>query len=324
MMPYLDAALAFALTMLAVATLVTSLVRLLRNTAKVRRQGLQDMLDDFFTTEFKPVIQRELNRLKTATTDEVFNRLNEALANLDHNVAINRAETVALVDMTTEELLERLKRSEYGQKMLTELGNKAQAVFDELGRRYEVVGYKATESFREHSKWWAFGIALFLALVINIDSIHIANTYINNAAVSQAIIAQKDAFVADYNDLAKTLEAEQGKETFTKADLEQAFKDSQAQLNVVTGSGFPVGWSYFPHSYFKGAPQAEWGSSQDFKNRANLLGWLTWALGILLTGFLAGLGGPFWYDVVAGITRVVQGTRAAAKQTDQATTGQLN
>jgi hypothetical protein len=324
MMPYLDAALAFALTMLAVATLVTSLVRLLRNTAKVRRQGLQDMLDDFFKSEFKPVIQRELNRLKTATTDEVFNGLNTALASLDQNVAIDRAETVELVDMTTEELLERLKRSAYGQKMLTELGNKAQAVFDELGKRYEVVGNKFTMLFRDNSKAWAFGIALILALALNIDSIYIANTYINNASVSQTIIAQKDAFVADYNDLAKTLETEQGKETFTKAELEQAFKDSQAQLNVVTGSGFPVGWSYFPHSYFKGVTQAEWGSSQEYKNRDNFLGWLSWVLGILLTGVLAGLGGPFWYDAVAGITRVVQGTRAAAKQTDQTTTGQLN
>ncbi len=64
-MPYLDAALAFALTMLVVSTLVNQIVRFFKNTAKVRREGLQNMLVDYFNSEFQPVVQRELNRLKT-------------------------------------------------------------------------------------------------------------------------------------------------------------------------------------------------------------------------------------------------------------------
>jgi hypothetical protein len=146
--------------------------------------------------------------------------------------------------------------------------------------------------------------------VINIDSIHIINTYIQNESMRQAVIDQKDVFVEDYNALAEKLEGEKGKNSFTREDLEQAFKDSRNQLNVVVSAGFPVGWSYFPHSYFQG----ENGTSREFKKRDNSSGWFMWVLGILITGGLAGLGGPFWYDVVAGISRVVQKTRAASKR----------
>ena len=311
MMPYLDAALAFALTMLAIATLVTYLVRLLKNTAKVRKEGMQKMLTEYFSSEFQPVIQRELNRLHKEVGDKVYTGLNEALDKYDTNIEINKAEAEGLMDLATDELLERLKRSKLGQQLLNDLGDKAQTIFDELGKRYEAIGQKATESFRTHSAKWAFAIALVLALFINIDSIYIVTTYVNNASTVQAVIDQKDAFVDDYNDLVDKLEAEEGKKSVTKAELEHAFQDSQEQLTVVTGSGFPVGWSYFPHSYYLGDTR---GSSQDFQNRNNFLGWASWVVGILITGVLAGRGGPFWYDVVAGITRVVQGTRAAAKK----------
>lgn len=316
-MPYLDAALAFALTMLAVATLVTSIVRLIKNTATVRREGLKKMLEEYFAAEFKPVIQRELNRLKKGVDEKVTAELEAALNQYDISIEVNKAEAEQLADLATDELLERLKRSNLGQKLLTDLGDQAQAIFDELGKRYEVVGKKATESFRVNSKKWATGIALALALVVNIDSIYIANTYINNASLTQAVIAQKDAFVEDYNALVRTLEEEEDKETFTKEQLKQAFSDSQEQLKVVTGSGFPLGWSYFPHSYFQGAASKEWGKSQDFQNRANLLGWLSWITGVLITAVLAGQGGPFWYDVVASISRIVQSTRAAAKKPEE-------
>jgi len=323
-MPYLDAALAFALTMLAVSTLVTQIVRLFRNTFVVRKEGMQEMLNEYFTQELKPVVDRELNRLKDRVTDQIAaevgtlaGKLGVKLLPTSNDPQSPKAhplytteELEKLTDETTEDMIERLKRSDMGKKLLQNLGDKAQAVFDELGKRYEIVGKKATESFRNKSRSWATGIALVLALAVNIDSIHIANTYLKNEGSRQAVIAQKDAFVEDYNALAKTLEQEQGKETFTKEELEQAFKDSREQLNTVTSAGFPIGWSYFPHSYF----QKEGVASTDFQNRNTFLGWLTWLLGVLLTGVLAGLGGPFWYDVVAGVSRVVQSTRAAAKK----------
>ena len=44
-MPFLDAALAFALTMLAVSTLVTQIVRLGQNAFKLRSKVMKEMLE---------------------------------------------------------------------------------------------------------------------------------------------------------------------------------------------------------------------------------------------------------------------------------------
>jgi hypothetical protein len=287
---------------------VTQIVRLVRNTASLRKEGMQAMLKEYFAGELKPVVRRELNRLNTSVNKKVLASLNTTLQNFNADSLLTAEEKKAMVDMTTDEIIERLKRSALGEKLLTGLGDKAQAVFDELGKRYEIVGKKATESFRKHSRKWATFFALLLALALNIDSIHIANTYIKNESARQAVIAQNEAFIEDYNTLAKTLEEEQGQETFTREELEQAFQDSREQLALVQGAGFPIGWSYFPHSYFEGKD----GSSLDYQQRNTAPGWITWGLGVLLTGALAGLGGPFWYDMVARISRTVQSTRAAA------------
>lgn len=313
MMPYLDAAFAFALTMLVVATLVTQIVRIIQNTTKLRQNELQKMLEGYFKSEFCPVMERELKRLTTTVGNDVVNKLGEAVGKYDTLSENKHAQENKLVDTSTEEMIERLKRSEFGKELLVDLGDKAQAVFDELGKRYEAIGSKFTESFRSNSKKWSTIIALVLALVINIDSIHVAKTYIQNESMRQAVITQKDAFVKEYNALARTLGQEQGKDSFTKADLDQAFKDSREQFNVVASASFPVGWSCFPYSYFQG----EGGISKEFQNSNHFWGWVMWVFGILITSGLAGLGGPFWYDVVAGISRVVQRTRAAAKKTEQ-------
>ncbi|HUG33448.1 MAG TPA: hypothetical protein VMJ90_01665 [Anaerolineales bacterium] len=309
-MPYLDAALAFALTMLAVASLVAQVVQRIRNTAKLRREGLQDMLNEFFDKEFKPVVERELNRLTTTAGEKVAASLKDTLAKFNASPLLDKIKAEGLGDMSTEEITERLKRSGLGEELLTKLGNQAQAVFEEMGKRYEVIGKKATESFRQGSKVWTTVIALVVALVLNVDSIYIANTYIKSENSRQVIIAQNDSFIEDYNTLSKTLEEEQGRESFTREELEQAFQDSREQIESVRNAGFPIGWSYFPHAYFQG----ERGSSADFQERNTAVGWFSWVLGIALTILLAGMGGPFWYDVVSGVSRAVKNTHAAAKK----------
>ena len=85
------------------------------------------------------------------------------------------------------------------------------------------------------------GIALVLALVVNIDSIHIADSYIRNESMRQGVIAQRDAFVEHYNALIETLEKEKNKDSVTKKELEQAFGDSRQQVDVLTSVGFPIG-----------------------------------------------------------------------------------
>lgn len=319
-MPLLDIALAFALTMLVVATVVTQIVRLFQYIFKLRRKELKKMLEEYFQEEFKPVVNRELSRLKMEATEDVYKKLSKVNMNIELSTLISDKELKALVEVSTEDLTEKLKRSSWGRDMLEKLGNQANDVFDELGRRYEVLGDKFTASFRKNSRWWATGVAFILACVVNIDSIHILDSYIKNEGMRQHVIEQRDSFVKDYNELIETLEDEEGKDSVTKKQLEAAFKDSKEKISSFADAGFPIGWSYFPHSEYvnHGSDDSQTSTikkeeSNDSKNSNKTVRWLMWSLGILLTAFLAGLGGPFWHDTVTGISRVVQRARIAKK-----------
>jgi len=302
-MPILDAALAFALTMLVVATAVTQIVRLLQHLAGLRASEFQAMLNDFYAGELEPVVKRELERLKVGATDKLRSEILEAAANVcKAKPLFDAGELKRLVGASTEEIIERLKRSQLGDVLLRELGAEAQTVFRELGQRYEVVGARFTESFRRHSRWWATGIALGLALVINIDSVNVATSYIRNENLRDGVIARVEAITAEYD--ARVTSLDSADEASGRAALDAAIQGTREQIDFLRDAGFPIGWSYFPHAHLFGEPMAA------LQNRNTFGGWLLWIAGVLLTGVLAGLGAPFWYDAVTGIARVAQRARA--------------
>jgi hypothetical protein len=263
------------------------------------------MLAEFWEQELQSVITREFARLQSKVGSQVSSRLSDLPDQLKNTQLFGQEEFAKLVDVSTEELTERLKRSQLGRRLLAELGDDAQPIFDELGRRYEVVGDRFTESFRQHSRWWATGVALVLALAVNIDSIHIANSYIRSQTLRKGAIAQMDAIVANYEAQVAAVDDTEG--PVSKETLRKAISESREQVLALTTIGFPIGWSYFPHAGLKA------GKSVDFERRNNPGGWLMWVFGIVLTGILAGLGAPFWYDTVTGISRVVQRARVARK-----------
>ena len=298
-MPILDAALAFALTMLVIATTVTTLVSLIQSALKVRRNVMKEMLDEYYQQELAPVIERELIRIKGGVDEKTGTQFKKLVA---ETKLFSDVELENLVEATTSEITERLKRSKLGAELMTKLKDKADAVFDAFGERYEAVGLKFTNSFRNTSRWWATGIAFLLALVINIDAFFIMDSYIQNQGLREAIIAQRDTFEQDYKDAQQLFDSQ--KDTITKEEFEAAFTDSQGQIDTLTSVGLPIGWSYFPHAGLMNP------KSEEFTSKAgDPQAWVFWVIGILLTSGLAGLGGPFWYDTVSGISKAADVAR---------------
>jgi hypothetical protein len=300
-MPILDAALAFALTMLVVSTTVTGLVHLLQLWAKTRRTVMKEMLEDYYKKELQPVIKREMIRITGATNNALATEVEKLAKEIDTSKLFSTEEIPNLVEASTSELMERLKRSELGTKLMTDLKTEVDAIFSELGKRYEAIGDKFTASFRDKSKWWATGIALVLALALNIDSIFIMDSYIKNQGLRDAVIAQRDSIEQNYTDLVSKLEGQD--DTVTKQELEDAFSESRNQVTSLTGIGLPLGWTYFPYVGLKD------NTAKEFADKNNFGGWVFWVLGIALTAGLAGLGGPFWYDAVRGISRAADEAR---------------
>jgi hypothetical protein len=310
-MPILDAALAFALTMLVVSTVITAIVGFLQTLAKTRRNVMKEMLEEYYKKELQPVIKREMIRITGAANNELAAELEKLASEINTSKLFTDKEIKNLVEASTSEITERLKRSDLGTKLLTDVKTEADTIFDELGKRYEAIGDKFSASFRTKSRLWASGVALILALALNIDSIFIMDSYIKNQGMRDVVIAQRDTIEQNYKDLVASFDAQ--KETATKEDVEKAFSESQRQITTLTGIGFPIGWTYFPHvgwtinkakdNQTENDKDKIEQAAQEYQSKNNPRGWTFWVLGILLTAGLAGLGGSFWYDAVSGVSR---------------------
>lgn len=297
-MPLLDAALAFSLTMLVIATLVSTLVQLTHTMLGIRQSEFRKMLDEFTQTEIQPTIDRELARLSSQFTAETIAEIKQNL-NADAAEVATRLiqEHAEQMHLSSANLVELLKRTDMGNKLLTQLGNHSQAVFDELAQRYEAVGQKFTDSFRQYSRRIAAAITLVLALALNLDSINIARQYMSNQAQRQAALATYNKVVAYH--LSASGSESQLQVNQTLDQLKQSIAEANAQVNALNTAGFPIGWTYFPG--YTEAVAAPADRTVDM--------WLQWIFGILLTTILVGLGTPFWFDVVRGL---VQFTRQSA------------
>lgn len=100
---------------------------------------------------------------------------------------------------------------------------------------------------------------LFIAVLMNADSINIVTSLATNEAVRQTLVTASAAAPAGSSD---------------------------ALLVQIRRSGLPVGWSPHPMEHDPRGVPATWGE------------WFAKVLGLLLTGFAVSLGAPFWFDVL--------------------------
>ena len=334
-MPLLDAALAFSLTMLVVATIVTQLVEIIQKILGLRSKNLQKLITEFGDHELIPLLDRELQRLVTAgvagastisdnllrevagtratvnarAIDTAHNPLRSELRKLlgltspDQQPPTVRAvgdpETPSRIAQTTriyistKELIAGLKKSDIGKDIYTKLGDKSQEVFDEVGRRYEEVGEKFTATFRIYARRIGTGVAFCLALLLNIDSVHLLKSYHSNPQLRESAIAQMPA-ITKRLDAMEQATKEQAKTDDALKNLQASIGALKSDVSDLTSSTLPIGpsqYPYFPYSW-------EWPPS----GTACML----WIMGIVMTGLLAGLGSPFWYDVVRGLAQLTQ------------------
>ncbi len=334
-MPLLDAALAFSLTMLVVATIVTQLVEIIQRIFELRSKDLQKLVTEFGNQELIPILDRELQRFVTAGVAGAStisdNLLREAAgtaaaANLrEFDIAQKPLESelrkllgltvpnqpalgarlaaetdtprevtqTTRVHISTQELIEGIKKSDIGKEIYTKLGDKAQKVFDEVGRRYEEVGEKFTAAFRNNARRIGTGVAFGLALLLNIDSVHLLKSYISNPQLRESTIAQMPEITKRLDELEQATK-ERAKTDDAVKNLKASIGAMKSDVSDLTSSTLPIGpsqYPYFPYS----CKMPPTGTTC-----------MLWIMGIVMTGLLAGLGSPFWYDVVRGLSQLTQ------------------
>jgi len=268
-MSLLDAALAFALTMLLFATIVSAIVSTIYNVLGVKEKGLKKFLKAFFDVELSNVLHAELDHAAAKAETEISDSLRAAANKVigvvgketgasSHSIAdslISKADSKKIVRCSTDEFIFELKTSEFGKKVISEFDDKGEELFKRIADRYDNFGKDFSGIFKKDIRIVSTVIGFVLAFAVNVDSVHLIATYISNNQISMQIVNPHDD--TDYqNDIEskyKSLPASVSSSSASPS-VSDANYDPSHSLDLISSSidelradSFPVGWSLFPH-----------------------------------------------------------------------------
>lgn len=229
-MPLIEAFLAFALTMLALATAVSAVVGVWLRVFRWRAYGLRQSLETIYDTEIEPRLTEA--RRRSPDADERLNfiadmtfalnaqsgtqgrevrkrRIAELERTLRLPVSSGRLKRILLffprrfrhwrslrfgIDYLPESQFQlRLDASSAGQMLGEHLGAEEwERMKNWLTGHFTEVGVIATEAFARRSRVRTVIAGLVLAFAVNIDSFDLLNTYMTDEDARRAVIAQQD------------------------------------------------------------------------------------------------------------------------------------
>jgi hypothetical protein len=290
----LQIALALGVSMLIFSTLATMVVEIFNKVLRLRRVGLNKMLEAFYKTEVKQRIQVMLVRDGASVEDmPEFIKKMTSMTGGSHT-------------LSTIEFIRRLADTELGKSLAQRADSEIDALIDDITERYEDYGRRASQIFRRHSQVGTVAVSVIIALCLNINAVTIFRTFQKNEKLTRAIAGQAEQAMTAYQVQAELLEASAKKDASEIAaigtdieDLKGSVREFRKAVDEAEKLGLPIGWS--DDQFF---------NSKDIES----MGWIAWILTTILTGFLIGLGGPFWFDVVKRFTVVPQLAGALVRQ----------
>ncbi len=160
--------------------------------------------------------------------------------------------------------------------------------------------------YKRKAQLVAFLIGLFLAILLNVDSINIATSLWREPTLRQALVKNASAFVQKNENLPASDEAASGS---------TIVKNLQQELESLT---IPFGWETETYIMKYGekcqvipvSAGAIWGvrSGDACKKISNApvdsTAWLSKFAGILITALAAAQGAPFWFDILKKLVNV--------------------
>jgi hypothetical protein len=388
-MQLIESALAFAITMLVLSLIVSSLVEMIHRTFSMREAGLKYVLDRMFDQVLKgylPNLDPQSDEFKTFKKSFV-DRMsaNRAPMGVSPDPTPDKASGTQkkegwtfglwdgrdLTSLTTKEFMERLgtidpdelgkairaaneKANELAAKAGALAADASDAVLKDIAQKFDALGKDATEYFAGRAKLLAVLVAIGLAFFAHVDAVDLFRTYLGDPNARQKVIEQTQSVTAQYKaaeDAAKALKevsavapaAVTPSADAIKAQVDKLGKDWQAAIGNVNSTvkqyqdlGMPLGWT---EDRIKNAGMALkvwtcpgdtefWTLQGDCKDEVKNVWFqvptnLKLYFFLILGGLLIGLGSPFWYDAVTGLTNIrsvardVSGTTAALTQAAQ-------
>jgi len=272
------------------------------------RRVLDTTPDSASITDFKTGLR---NAVKDLPADGAIGDLKgEALALLDRlpdTIPLAQAKTDArawlakLPDRWLGMLIDNLPDSKL-KRSLTAILDESHRDLEHFKTNVEVWFNNSMERvsgwYKRKTQFVQILLALFVTLVVNVDSVLVVNALSQNQALRQAVAAEAEAYANQ----------QAGKSTSGDKDPAAKIKDLRAQihdLDLPIGWKLPAGYGKNKESDFRQWPGwawyegelSQWAAAWRDTIRFHFFGWL-------LTAAAISLGAPFWFDMLNKVINI--------------------
>jgi hypothetical protein len=332
-MNWLEAMLAFALTMVALSTMVTAIMEVFHRFVRSREAGFQVMTQKLFDeviwprlgsrgsmgqdqarTEFIRALTR--NPVATTSSGTANGKSRGKLLALIGTVWKGIANTFApdrVAGMSAMEFMERFAGTQIGKTLATEAGDYVSTAINDLAQKFDRFGAGASQLFYHKARAISVGVSIVLAFAINVDAVRLFQSYLHDQPLRQRVIEKQEQFGEKMRDTNATLEKvksdPKAKDAQSELDaIKKGLADVQTGIGDLRTLGVPIGHDYYPWCEGK----KEKGGFKDsacksqptsfYEPLETSEGW-SWFGSVLLAGLLIGLGAPFWFDLASGLSK---------------------
>ena len=310
-MHILEAAMAFAVAMMILSTLVTGIVEFIHRCLRTRKRYLVRTVRHLFDDVVLPRLRARLGAADDASLatlrdvfvqDMVVSPVSERF-----ETRLGRAYKAAVESLTPLSFAERLGGSEVGAAMVAAGEEEARRLLTEFARAFDRYGRAASEQLHQRSRLTAVAVGVVLALSANIEAGRLMVALLEDPSLRADLVARADDAHARSLAALESLEAVTADAT-AAGDAEELGRLAdevgrlRADFDAARELRLPVGHDWYPWCPAgttdpAGTPcDTGWWSAE----------FLRWVVLSVLAGVLIGLGGPFWFRVFTGLSRAVE------------------
>jgi hypothetical protein len=198
-MKWLQAALAFSLIMLVLATVVTLILETAYRALLTREKGFRIMMGRLFDEVLKPRTAHLLRGVTLAQAREHF--LNTVTRNQAYDEEFNRVrgfiQPNQLASMTMMEFADRLADTAVGKAIARGGSEYVDSAINDLAQKFERFGAASSQRFQDHARFWCVLTSILLAFAVNVDAVRVFQELLNDDQLTSGIIAQYGAAVEE-------------------------------------------------------------------------------------------------------------------------------
>jgi hypothetical protein len=340
-MKWIEAALAFALIMFVLATVVTILMESAYKLLLTREKSFRLMMARLFDEVLRPrvghllrgvtISQARERFLETVTRNQAYEEKND--------VVRQRVQPDQLASMTMMQFADRLADTDVGKAIARGGGEYVENAINDLAMKFERFGAASSQRFQDHARFWCVALSVGLAFAANVDAVRLVQSLLHDQELTTRIVDKYQGLVdgdaARPRDPVESLKEiavlkEQG--VITQDDMQarkQSLSDARLQIGELRETGLPITFDAWPFCRGKTGSGGSWDSKCGNEVTASVMTWtgigqvarrlwsptgLAWFFSVLLAGALIGLGAPFWFDLARGLARSARMLGALRKQ----------